>query len=52
VAKELLNQNTIKGLLKINLPEYMIPSCIIQVDKTPLTINGKIDKENLKNLIS
>jgi len=37
--------------LQENLPSYMFPSKIIQVDVMPLTPNGKIDKKNLNNLL-
>ncbi len=33
--------------LKRKLPNYMIPSYFIKLDKIPLTINGKIDKASL-----
>ena len=33
--------------LKKNLPLYMLPSCIMIVDKLPLNANGKIDKNRL-----
>ncbi|REH01874.1 polyketide synthase [Flavobacterium aquicola] len=33
--------------LKIILPDYMIPSTFMWVDKFPITKNGKIDKEKL-----
>ena len=41
-----ININTIKSYLKKYLPSYMIPTYIYQLDKMPLTVNGKIDKKN------
>ncbi|MFZ5352311.1 MAG: amino acid adenylation domain-containing protein [Bacillota bacterium] len=35
-----------KHMLK-ELPEYMIPSCFMQIDSMPLTHNGKIDRNRL-----
>lgn len=35
--------NELKGLLEKVLPNYMIPSYFIQLDKIPKTLNGKID---------
>lgn len=35
-----------KELAKV-LPNYMIPSCFIKIDKIPLNANGKIDKKAL-----
>ncbi|WP_374175236.1 amino acid adenylation domain-containing protein [Flavobacterium tructae] len=40
----------IKRFLANKLPEYMIPSVIIEIDKIPLTVNGKIDKNYLLSL--
>jgi amino acid adenylation domain-containing protein len=37
----------IKAGLVTNLPNYMIPSILIVVDKWPLTLNGKVDKQRL-----
>jgi len=34
----------LRNFLLKELPEYMIPSYFIQLDKIPVTINGKIDK--------
>ncbi|RZJ99684.1 MAG: hypothetical protein EOO43_26070, partial [Flavobacterium sp.] len=36
--------------LKNRLPDYMIPSYFVVIDKVPITQNGKIDTNNLLNL--
>ncbi|MGE5339900.1 MAG: amino acid adenylation domain-containing protein [Candidatus Omnitrophota bacterium] len=38
-----LNENELKDYLSGYLPDYMIPSYFIQLQKLPLTSNGKID---------
>nr|WP_315031719.1 amino acid adenylation domain-containing protein [uncultured Chryseobacterium sp.] len=40
----------IRNLLKEELPGYMIPAQIIFIDKIPLTPNGKMDTQVLKDL--
>ncbi|MFH0733031.1 MAG: amino acid adenylation domain-containing protein [bacterium] len=47
VLDEDLNINKIKSSLSSFLPEYMIPSYFIKIDKIPLTSNGKLDKKSL-----
>ncbi|WP_407431868.1 amino acid adenylation domain-containing protein [Methanobrevibacter sp.] len=42
----------VKEALKTELPDYMIPSLFIKLDKIPLNINGKIDKNSLKAVIN
>ena len=37
----------LKAYLGLSLPEYMIPSFITQIDKMPLTSNGKLDRKAL-----
>lgn len=37
----------IRAYLSPKLPKYMCPSWFVQVNRFPLTINGKIDKKNL-----
>ncbi len=51
VADNNINTNVdeIKGFLRNKLPEYMVPSYIIFLDKLPLTPNGKIDRKALPN---
>lgn len=44
--------STIREFLKSRLPDYMVPSSIIKVDRMPLTINGKVDKKSLLKKIS
>ena len=48
--EELIIEN-IKKLLKNKLPVYMIPSKIIQIETIPLKANGKINEEELNNLL-
>lgn len=42
----------LKNTLRIHLPDYMIPSEYIVVTKLPLNLNGKIDRNRLKKMIS
>src|SRR6185369_208340 len=37
----------LRGYLKKRLPEYMVPALWLQMEKLPLTANGKIDKRGL-----
>ncbi len=37
----------IKDSLRKELPEYMVPSYLVQLEKLPLTVNGKIDRKML-----
>lgn len=47
VAKEKIETSTIKEHLRLNLPAYMIPTYIMQLDEMPYTINRKIDRKSL-----
>jgi amino acid adenylation domain-containing protein len=37
----------LRSYLKEKLPEYMIPSAFVMLEKMPLTPNGKVDRRNL-----
>ncbi|NLR67705.1 non-ribosomal peptide synthase/polyketide synthase [Chitinophaga varians] len=42
-----LDKDQLVSYLKVKLPEYMVPSVIVPMDKFPVTANGKIDKKAL-----
>lgn len=44
------NSSSLKKYLEQALPDYMIPSDFIIIDKIPLTPNGKVDRNTLKEL--
>lgn len=41
------SKKELKAMLKDRIPEYMIPSAVVRLDKLPLNSNGKIDKKSL-----
>jgi len=41
------NASGLEEYLKVSLPDYMVPSAYVQLDKLPLNHNGKIDRKNL-----
>ncbi|MBG6151653.1 amino acid adenylation domain-containing protein, partial [Aquimarina sp. EL_43] len=49
VLKESLDKQAIEAYLKESIPEYMIPRIWVELEKMPLTPNGKIDKKSLPN---
>jgi amino acid adenylation domain-containing protein/non-ribosomal peptide synthase protein (TIGR01720 family) len=46
-AKAQLRSSELREYLKDRIPEYMIPAAIVQLERMPLTTNGKIDKAAL-----
>ncbi|QKX03653.1 amino acid adenylation domain-containing protein [Aquimarina sp. TRL1] len=47
VTKEALQKEVLQEHLGGKLPEYMVPSVWVSLEKMPLTANGKIDKKSL-----
>ncbi|MEC1619859.1 amino acid adenylation domain-containing protein, partial [Bacillus haynesii] len=46
-ANREISLDELKGFLGEKLPEYMIPAYFVQMDKLPLTKNGKVDRKAL-----
>ncbi|HEX9060582.1 MAG TPA: non-ribosomal peptide synthetase [Clostridia bacterium] len=47
-----LEMADLKALIRQKLPEYMVPSYLIQIESIPLNSNGKVDRENLPDISS
>ncbi|MCY9181156.1 bacitracin non-ribosomal peptide synthetase BacA [Bacillus haynesii] len=45
-AKKEVEPEKIRAFLKKSLPDYMIPQHFVQLDRLPLTVNGKVDKKS------
>jgi len=41
------NMDTLQGFLKARLPDYMIPTVLMKLERLPLTDNGKLDRKAL-----
>ncbi|UCD34813.1 MAG: amino acid adenylation domain-containing protein [Nitrospiraceae bacterium] len=46
-AESTVTMNELRGLLKMQLPDYMVPGVFVHIDALPLTVNGKIDRTAL-----
>lgn len=49
VLKKELDEPVIRETLKGMLPDYMIPSFFVRLDRLPVNANGKLDRGALKN---
>ena len=47
VSQEILTPAALRKYLKEHLPQYMVPSAFVLLDKLPLTANGKVDRQAL-----
>jgi hypothetical protein len=50
VSEEELSVTDLRGYLVTQLPDYMIPSTFVRVDRIPLTPGGKVDRRALENV--
>jgi thioesterase domain-containing protein/acyl carrier protein len=46
-ADEAVNKSEMRQFLQEKLPDYMVPTYLIQIERIPLTANGKVDKRAL-----
>ncbi|MCG7410807.1 amino acid adenylation domain-containing protein [Paenibacillus sp. ACRRX] len=47
VASELMDLTDLREYMKKNLPDYMVPQYVVQLEEIPLTPNGKINRNEL-----
>ncbi len=50
-ASDNFDSKQLKHSLKAKVPDYMIPSRIVKVDRFPVLPNGKIDKKKLSRIV-
>ncbi|WP_367867928.1 non-ribosomal peptide synthase/polyketide synthase [Pedobacter sp. WC2423] len=51
VPEGVFDKDFIQAYLKSHLPEYMLPSLLLELPEMPLTHNGKIDKQALPDVV-
>ncbi|AZL16326.1 non-ribosomal peptide synthetase [Rickettsiales endosymbiont of Stachyamoeba lipophora] len=51
VAEEEIDEEQLRKYLEDKLPEYMVPTIVVALEYMPLTVNGKIDRKVLPELI-
>ena len=47
MAKEQVDVEELRSYLSKQLPEYMVPTGLLQIEQMPLTVNGKLDRKAL-----
>lgn len=50
VSQDSTDKSDLHSFLKGKLPEYMVPSYYVDLERLPLTANGKIDRKALPNV--
>ena len=42
-----IDEQAVRGSLRLRLPEHMVPSAVVSLPALPLTVNGKLDERGL-----
>ncbi len=50
ISEEIISEVKLRQYLQDNLPHYMVPSLLFNIDRIPLTPNGKVDKAALPEI--
>jgi amino acid adenylation domain-containing protein len=49
VGEQTFNREELLDYLREKLPDYMVPSVLVELESLPLAPNGKVDRKNLPN---